>query len=108
MRLGQVVTNLLSNAIEHTRDRITITTQRQNGHALLIIADNGPGIPKEHLPHLFDRFYRAEASRTCGTDHNGLGLAISKAIVDAHGGTLEASNGSNSGAVFALQLSAEA
>ena len=76
-------------------------------HALLIITDNGPGIPEEHLPHLFDRFYRAEASRTRGTDHNGLGLAISKAIVDAHGGTLEASNGSNGGTVFALQLSAD-
>ncbi len=107
MRLGQVVTNLLTNAIEHTRDRITITTQRQNGHALLIITDNGPGIPEEHLPHLFDRFYRAEASRTRSTDHSGLGLAISKAIVDAHGGTLEATNASEGGAVFAIRVSAD-
>lgn len=107
MRLGQVVTNLLTNAIEHTRDRILITTRRENGHALLTVSDNGHGIPTEHLPYLFDRFYRAEASRTRGSEHNGLGLAISKAIIDAHGGTLEASNGSTGGAVFALQLSAD-
>lgn len=88
-------------------DRDLITTQRQYGHVLLIVADNFPGIPEEHLRHLFDRFYRAEASRTRSTGHNGLGLAISKAIVDAHGGTLEAANGSNGGAVFTVRVSAD-
>lgn len=62
-RLGQVVINLLSNAIEHTRDRIRIETARENGHSHLRVIDNGPGIPEEHLPHLFDRFCRADESR---------------------------------------------
>lgn len=103
-RIGQVVTNLLSNAIEHTRDRITITTQRQNGHAILTVTDNGPGIPTEHLPHLFDRFYRAEASRTRGSEHNGLGLAISKAIVDAHGGEIVIESQEAKGSKFIVRL----
>ncbi|MBL9143888.1 MAG: HAMP domain-containing histidine kinase [Verrucomicrobiaceae bacterium] len=102
-RLGQVVINLLSNAIEHTRDRIRIETNRENGHRHLRVIDNGPGIAPEHLPHLFDRFYRADESRH-GTQHNGLGLAISKAIVEAHGGALEATNAAEGGAVFGLRI----
>lgn len=105
-RLGQVFINLLSNSIEHARDLVTVTTHCQNGHVLVSIADNGPGVPAEHLPHLFDRFYRVDASRSRGTEHNGLGLAISKAIMDAHGGCLEAFNTPEGGAVFRLQLSA--
>jgi heavy metal sensor kinase len=104
MRLGQVITNLLTNAIEHTRDCILITTRRENGHAILTVSDNGPGIPSEHLPHLFDRFYRAEASRTRGADHNGLGLAISKAIVDAHGGEIAIESKEANGTQFVLQV----
>ena len=103
-RIGQVVTNLLSNALEHTRDRIVITTRHETGHAILTVADNGPGIADEHLPHLFERFYRAESSRQ-GSQHNGLGLAISKAIIDAHGGTIEVcSSIPEGGASFVLRL----
>jgi signal transduction histidine kinase len=103
-RLGQVVTNLLTNAIEHTRDRIIIATRRENDHATLTVTDNGPGIAAEHLPHLFDRFYRADPSRTRGTQHNGLGLAISKAITEAHCGTLHATTTDGNGSLFVLTL----
>jgi len=105
-RLGQVVTNLLINAIEHTRGRIIIATRRENDHATLTVTDNGPGIAAEHLPHLFDRFYRADPSRTRGTQHNGLGLAISKAITEAHCGTLRAINSDGGGARFVVKLTA--
>ncbi|MCX6848608.1 MAG: ATP-binding protein [Verrucomicrobia bacterium] len=103
-RIGQVVTNLLTNAIEHTRDRITITTHRKNSLVTLTITDNGPGISPQHLPHLFDRFYRADAARSRGTQHNGLGLAISKTIAEAHGGRLQAMNGEEGGASFSLTV----
>lgn len=102
-RLGQVIINLLSNAIEHTKDRIRITTRRENGHVLLTVTDNGPGIASEHLPHLFERFYRTDSSRH-GTQHNGLGLAISKAIMEAHGGSLQTRNNQEGGAAFTLKL----
>ncbi len=103
-RLGQVITNLLTNAIEHTRDSISITTRRENGHAILAVTDNGSGISAEHLSHLFERFYRAEASRTRGSEHNGLGLAISKAIVDAHGGEIAIESSAANGAKFVVRL----
>jgi signal transduction histidine kinase len=104
-RLGQVVTNLLTNAIEYTKDRIIIATRRENDHVTLTVTDNGSGIAPEHLPHLFERFYRADAARTRGTQHNGLGLAISKAIAEAHGGDLLVVNGDEGGARFSLKLS---
>lgn len=101
-RLGQVVINLLSNAIEHAKDRIRISTRRENGHVILTVTDNGPGISPEHLPHLFERFYRADSSRS-GNQHNGLGLAISKAIVEAHGGTVQGTTASG-GAEFVVRI----
>lgn len=104
-RLGQVVINMLSNAIEHARDRIHITTRRENGHVTLTVSDNGPGIPAEHMPHVFERFYRVDSSRQ-SSQHNGLGLAISKAIVDAHAGTLSAGTVSSGGARFEICLPA--
>jgi len=103
-RLGQVVTNLLTNAIEHTKDRIIITTKREGDHVRLNVSDNGPGIAQEHLEHLFERFYRADAARSRGTEHNGLGLAISKTIVEAHGGRLEAMNYTEGGAVLTMTI----
>lgn len=102
-RLGQVVINLLSNAIEHTKDRVVITTRSESGHVILVVSDNGPGIPPEHLPHLFERFYRVDSSRQ-GAQHNGLGLAISKAIVEAHTGSLSAAGIDHAGAAFELRL----
>jgi two-component system OmpR family sensor kinase len=103
-RLAQVITNLLANAVEYNRDggEIRITVQPQNGAAVLTITDTGIGIAVADLPHLFERFYRADKSRSAG--HNGLGLAISKAIVEAHGGTIEATSEENAGTIFTVRL----
>ncbi|MBB5035235.1 sensor histidine kinase [Prosthecobacter vanneervenii] len=105
-RLGQVVINLLSNAIAHARSSIRICTRCEMGRAILSVHDDGPGVAQEHLAHLFDRFYRADASRT-DAEHHGLGLAISKAIIDAHGGEISvANNDEGHGAIFTIALRA--
>jgi heavy metal sensor kinase len=103
-RLGQVITNLLSNAVHHNKlgGEITVSVSAQDGFATLIVADTGPGIAAEALPHIFDRFYRAESSRTEG--RSGLGLAISKSIVEAHGGTIAVESQAEKGAWFTVRL----
>ena len=107
-RLALVITNLLTNAIHHNRDggEVRIVTSNGDGEALLTVADNGPGIAVEHLPRIFDRFYRADAARTASQGRAGLGLAISKSIVDAHGGTLEVASQPGAGATFTVRLPA--
>jgi heavy metal sensor kinase len=107
-RLAQVVTNLLSNAIEHTSDRVTLRTRTEDGSVVLTVSDTGPGIAPEDQPHVFERFYRANASRSDGAQHSGLGLAISQAIVGAHGGALEVSSPPGEGATFTMRLPAPA
>jgi heavy metal sensor kinase len=104
-RLAQVVTNLLTNAIQynHTGGEVKVTLESQNGIAVLTVADRGAGIPAEDLPHVFERFYRAEKSRT-GAGNSGLGLAISKAIVEAHGGSIEVSSEADRGTIFTVRL----
>jgi signal transduction histidine kinase len=105
-RVAQVATNLLTNAIQFTRERseVRITAQSQNGSAVLMVADTGPGIPQEDLAHIFERFYRVDKSRSRVQGRNGLGLAISKAIVDAHGGTIQVTSTVGSGSVFTVKL----
>ncbi len=104
VRLGQVVTNLLANALEHAASRVEVTTRREGGEAVLMIRDDGPGIAAEHLPRLFDRFYRADSARSGGAVHAGLGLAIVHAIVDAHGGTIAVTSTQDEGATFMVRL----
>ncbi|HZM01491.1 MAG TPA: ATP-binding protein [Candidatus Saccharimonadales bacterium] len=103
-RLAQVITNLLSNAIEYNHDNgeVRLTVQPQGSGAILSVANTGAGIAAADLPHLFERFYRADQSRTAA--HNGLGLAISKAIVEAHGGTLEVSSAEAEKTTFTVRL----
>lgn len=88
-RIQQVLTNLIQNALTHTpaggEVRISLTSERD---ALLTVADTGAGIAAEHLPHIFDRFYRTDRSRSRDTGGSGLGLAIAKAFVELHGGTI--------------------
>lgn len=105
-RLAQVATNLLSNAVNHNRDggEIRVSTRWDNGTAILAVRDSGPGISSEHLPHIFDRFYRADAARTSIQGRSGLGLAISKAIVEAHGGTIEVESQPGTGSTFTVRL----
>ena len=74
----------------------------QGGLAVLTVSDTGTGIPAEDLPHVFKRFYRGDKSRTGG--NAGLGLAISKAIVEAHGGAIEVSSTENAGTTFTVRL----
>jgi two-component system OmpR family sensor kinase len=89
-RLQQAVANLLSNACIHTPAGTTVVTtvSRDGDRALVTVEDDGPGIPAELLPHLFERFVRGDGSRSRSAGSTGLGLAISQAIVEAHGGTL--------------------
>jgi two-component system sensor histidine kinase BaeS len=102
-RLEQALQNLAANALRHTPDggNIRLTAERTSGHVLLTVWDNGPGIPSEHLPHIFDRFYKADASRKAAGG-SGLGLSIVKAIIERHGGTVTARN--DEGAVFEIRL----
>ncbi|WP_344444205.1 HAMP domain-containing sensor histidine kinase [Kitasatospora nipponensis] len=87
-RLRQVLVNLLGNARHHTPDGTTVTarTLRRDGHVLVEVADDGPGIPAGLLPHVFDRFARGDASRSRHAGSTGLGLAIVHAVVSAHEG----------------------
>ena len=107
-RLGQVVTNLLANAIQYNRPdgEVRVKLESQSGLAMLTVADMGPGISGEDLPHVFERFYRGDKSRTAGDGHAGLGLAIARAIVEAHGGTIEVSSQPGAGATFTVALPA--
>lgn len=104
----QILTNLLGNAVKYCRpgDEVRVSTHRQNGHAILTVADTGPGIPVEHLSHLFDRFYRADASRNRSSGGAGLGLAICKTLVEAHGGHISVESRLQRGTTFQVTLPA--
>ena len=104
--LGQIVTNLLTNAIHHNHPRgeIHVSTRAENNGISITVADTGEGIAAEDLPHIFKRFYRADKSRSRKEGRAGLGLAISEAIVKAHGGAIEVSSQPGSGAVFTVRL----
>jgi two-component system sensor histidine kinase BaeS len=107
-RLEQAVQNLVANATRHTPAGgciIVSATEKADG-VVLAVEDTGPGIPAEHLPRVFDRFYKVDVSRT-GTawpSGSGLGLSIVRAIVERHGGTITASNASSGGARFEIRL----
>lgn len=105
-RLQQVLFNLLDNAWRHTPSggQIAVQLHREGNHALLEICDSGAGIAPEHLPFLFERFYRVETSRIRESGGSGLGLAIVKALVEAHGGSVGADNRIEGGARFWIQL----
>jgi signal transduction histidine kinase len=106
-RLMQVLSNLVSNAIRHTPEngRISLNGHRhENGWIALKVSDTGPGIAAKDLPHVFERFYRADESRTESDGGSGLGLAIAKAIVEAHGGKIEIESKLGEGTVFTVLL----
>ncbi len=93
-RLSQVLHNLLNNALVHTPQggQITIRTEHIGNLLRLSVKDTGDGISSEHLPYIFERFYRVDASRNRDTGGTGLGLAIVKAIIEAHGGHIKATS----------------
>ena len=104
--LAVAAANLLSNAICHQPPggTATIRVLTKDDHAILEVADTGPGIAPEHLPRLFDRFYRIDSARGSAGGHSGLGLAIVKAIADNHGGRIQVASEPGKGAVFQLMI----
>lgn len=106
-RMAQVLHNLLANALRHTPagGTITVRAEKADEAILLAVSDTGEGIPPEHLPHVFDRFYRTDAGRSRDRGGAGLGLAISRAVVEAHGGQISvASAGPGAGTTFSIRL----
>jgi signal transduction histidine kinase len=107
-RLKQVMVNLISNAIKYTpRDgEVIVGLGKAETRARLTVSDNGPGIPTEDLPHIFERFYRGEKSRTRSKDGKGFGLGLSIAywIVRNHGGQIEVSQRQPQGTTFCVWL----
>jgi two-component system OmpR family sensor kinase len=106
-RLKQVLINLVANAIQYTPQNgdVFLSLSKVGDLARILCQDSGPGIPAEDLPHIFERFYRAEKSRTRGKSTGfGLGLSIAKWIVEHHGGRIEVSSKEGRGTTFAIWL----
>ncbi len=106
-RIKQVLLNLLNNAWQYTdtKGEIRVSAKLVGTEVQIDVADNGLGIAHEHLGHVFDRFYRVDKSRSRKGGGSGIGLAISKRLVEAHGGRIwAASEGLGKGAVFSFTL----
>jgi signal transduction histidine kinase len=106
-RLREILDNLLDNALRHTPAGGTVTavTTADPRHVVVTVTDTGDGIAAEHLPHIFDRFYRADRGRSRTTGGSGIGLTIARALAHAHAGDLTAaSGGPGRGAAFTLTL----
>ncbi len=105
-RIKQVLLNLLDNAIKHTRPegRVTIKAWCEADHVYISVVDTGEGIPLEDMPLVFDRFYRADKSRTRATGGTGLGLTIAKRLVEAHGGRIDVRSTVGKGTTFTFNL----
>jgi len=103
-RLEQALQNLAANGLRHTPagGHIRLTAERDAGEVVLTVRDTGPGIPSEHLPLIFNRFYKADVSRKAAGGGSGLGLSIAKAIVERHGGTIAVCN--DNGAIFEIRI----
>ncbi len=108
MRLEQALQNLAANALRHTPKggRVALTAAFEDGSIAVTVSDTGSGIAAEHLPHVFDRFYKVDPSRT-GEAGSGLGLSIVKAIVERHGGTVTATSRPGGGTTFTLKFPPE-
>ncbi len=107
--LGQVVMNLVSNAIAYNREggEVRVELAVEGGGVLLRVRDTGVGIAEEHLPHVFDRFYRADKARSRAKGHAGLGLSIVKSILELHGGKVGVRSKVGEGTTFEVWLPAE-
>ncbi len=104
--LEQAVLVLLDNAIKYNRPggRVTISTEVRDRYAFLEVSDTGIGIAAEHLPHLGERFYRVDKSRSREAGGSGLGLSIARSIAEAHGGALTLSSMPDQGTEVTLKL----
>ncbi|MFF4472070.1 sensor histidine kinase [Streptomyces sp. NPDC001599] len=102
-RIDVVLGNLVANALHHGRPPVTVAVRAGGDRVRVTVTDRGPGIPDDALPHVFDRFYKADAARP-RSGGSGLGLAIARENAALHGGTLTAANHPDGGAVFTLTL----
>jgi len=105
-RINQAVRNIIGNSVKHGPEKglvIDVSLKRLDNFIHLQIEDNGPGIPEEKIPYIFDRFYRVEPERTKDFISTGLGLAISRELIEAHNGRIEAGN-KNNGLSFKIIL----
>lgn len=105
-KLNQVIYNLMENAVKYTQagGQIKVTLQRQGRDARLTVTDNGPGIPKENMSHIFDRFYRVDKARSREKGGTGLGLSIVHQLVLLHGGAIRVESEEGKGASFIVEL----
>ncbi|MGW0755979.1 ATP-binding protein [Streptomyces sp. NPDC002814] len=102
-RVDVILANLIGNALRHGRPPVTVSARAENDQAIVTVTDHGPGIPDDVLPHVFERFYKADTART-RSQGSGLGLAIAHENALLHGGTLTAANTPGGGASFTLTL----
>jgi signal transduction histidine kinase len=105
-RVRQILANLVRNAVRHTPEGgiIAITVEAQESWIMVAVADTGEGIPAEHLPHIFERFYRVDRTRSRATGGTGLGLAIVRHVAQAHGGEVSVESEEGKGSTFRLKL----
>lgn len=105
-RAAQILGNLLDNALRHTPEdgMITVSVQPAPDAVQVTVADSGPGIPTEHLPYIFDRFYRADPARSRKQGGSGIGLAVVKQLTEAHGARVRVESSAGQGTVFHLQF----
>ena len=106
-RIGQVLLNLVGNALQYTPPggKVQVTAAAQRGEIYIAVSDSGMGIPAEHLPHLFTRFYRVDKSRSRAGGGSGIGLTIAKYLVEAQGGSIWVqSEGAGRGSTFTFSL----
>jgi histidine kinase len=106
-RIKQVLLNLVGNALQYTPHggRVVVRAHREGNRVHLSVADTGIGIPAEHLPHLFERFYRVDRSRSRAGGGSGIGLTVAQHLVEAHGGQIEAASaGPGRGSTFSVWL----
>ncbi len=106
-RIGQVLLNLVGNALQYTPagGRVSIRARREGQTVFLVVQDTGIGIAPEHLPHIFERFYRVDKSRSRAGGGSGIGLTIAQRLVEAHGGRIRAaSDGPGRGSTFSFTL----
>jgi len=110
-RIEQVIINVISNAIKYTPDggriAVEVSAISEGSFVQVKVADNGVGIPKEDIAHLFERFYRVEKSRTSDAGGTGLGLAIAKELIDAHGGSIRIESAVDEGTVMYIEIPVE-
>jgi signal transduction histidine kinase len=108
-RIEQVLNNLLSNSLRHTPPggRVTVALSATSSGVRIAVQDTGEGIPAEDLPHVFERFYRSDRARQRGDGHTGLGLAIARELVRAHGGDISASSVPGQGTTVSVDLPAQ-